>query len=280
MVASAWVNLLELAVKLCGFAVLVPFVWHLTGGWSALVAGGPPGFGSPIGMGSGAVLGLFVLLAPSFAVSPGLVQKTFAARTPRAAAMASLLNGAALAIFAVVPAVLGMATRALRPGLENPELALPVLLRDVVPPWLGALGLAALFAAEVSAIDAVLFMLATSLSKDLYKAFVAPDASEERLLRVSRLTVVGAGTVGVLLAVALPSVVAALKAFYGVMTAVLFVPLLAGLVLERATARQARRAVLLALGAWLGLQLAASHAPAWLPTAAALIAAAASFLIP
>jgi Na+/proline symporter len=35
--------------------------------------------------------------------------------------------------------------------------------------WVGALGLAAVFSAEVSAADAVLFMVATSLSQDLYK---------------------------------------------------------------------------------------------------------------
>ena len=57
----------------------------------------------------------------------------------------------------------------------------------------GAFGLAAVFSAEVSAADAVLFMLTTSLSQDLYRRFVNRSASDARLLRVTRLT---AGPVG------------------------------------------------------------------------------------
>ena len=43
-------------------------------------------------------------------------------------------------------------------------------LGRVLAPWLGGLGLAALFAAELSSADAILFMLSTSLSRDLYQA--------------------------------------------------------------------------------------------------------------
>jgi SSS family solute:Na+ symporter len=107
----------------------------------------------------------------------------------------------------------------------------------------GSLGLAALFAAEISTADAVLFMLSTSLAQDLYRTFVDPGADDARLLRVSRLTAVGAGLTGVAVAVVLPSVADALKAFYGVMTVALFVPVLAGLLLPRTRAADARRGI-------------------------------------
>jgi len=48
-------------------------------------------------------------------------------------------NALALAGFAFVPAVLGMAMRALQPDLSNSELALPRLTTDVLPPWIGGL---------------------------------------------------------------------------------------------------------------------------------------------
>ena len=44
-----------------------------------------------------------------------------------------------------------------------------MLLMHGVPAVVGAIGLAAVFSAEISAADAVLFMLTTSLSQDLYK---------------------------------------------------------------------------------------------------------------
>jgi SSS family solute:Na+ symporter len=278
LLASVWVNVLELGVLLAGFILAVPYAMRAAGGWPALAAAGAdPAYGSLTGMGWGGILGLVVIFVPSFIVSPGLIQKTFGARTAAGARGAALLNAAALAAFAFIPPLLGMSARALRPGLSNPELALPSLLTlpEVLPPWLGALGLAALFAAEISTADAILFMLSTSLSQDLYKSFLNPGADDRTLLRVSRWTSVAAGALGVGLAMLLPTVVDALKTFYGILTATLFVPLLAGLLWTRPTARHARAAVVVSLlvvvasRAW----LSGSPLVSWLPFAAAIVAA-------
>jgi SSS family solute:Na+ symporter len=250
LVAAVSVNIIELVVRLIGLGLALAFAWGAAGGWSGLSAAEGPSFGA-----SGA-LGLALALVPSFVVSPGLVQKTFGARDAGAARRAALWNGPALAAFAFVPALLGIAAAATRPGLPNPELALPVLLAEVLPPWLGAFGLAALFAAEVSTADAVLFMLSTSLGKDLYKTFLRPAASDADLLRVSRWTSVGAGLLGIVLAILLPSVVAALKGFYSLMAVALFAPVLVGLWARRPGPGHARAAIASALlaffaGSWL-----------------------------
>ena len=283
LLAAAWVNLLELVMLLLGFLVALPFAWNAAGGWAGLsMAAGPEPavtYGSFFGMGGPLLLGLFVTFVPSFAVSPGLVQKTYGARSADAARAAVLWNAVALAAFAFVPALLGMAARATRPALANSELALPTLLAEVLPPWVGGLGLAALFAAEISTADAVLFMLSTSLSQDLYRTFVDPGADDARLLRVGRWTAVGAGTLGIALALVLPSVADALKAFYGIMTVALFVPLVWGLLDRRPGARVARTAVLAAIAAALvGLwALRGDAARAWLPYAAGMGASALVF---
>jgi SSS family solute:Na+ symporter len=283
LLAAAWVNLLELAMLLVGFLVALPFAWRAAGGWSGLsTAAGldaAAAYGSPFGMGGALLLGLVVTFVPSFAVSPGLVQKTYGARSGASARAAVLWNALALAAFALVPALLGMAARATRPGLANPELALPALLAEVLPPWVGGLGLAALFAAEISTADAVLFMLSTSLSQDLYRTFVDPGADDARLLRVGRLTAVGAGTLGIALALVLPSVAEALKAFYGIMTVALFVPLVWGLLDARPSARVAKGAVVAAIVATVAVLLAlrGAAARAWLPYAAGMTASALVF---
>ncbi|HEX9188744.1 MAG TPA: sodium:solute symporter family protein [Vicinamibacteria bacterium] len=274
LLASAWVNLLQLATLLAGFALALPFAWRAAGGWEGMRAAAGPeaasSYGGFTGMGLAGILGLAVVFVPSFFVSPGLIQKTFGARSASAARWASLGNAAALAAFAFVPALLGMAMRAAEPGLANPELALPRLTTDVLPPWLGGLALAALFAAEISTADAVLFMLATSLSRDLFQALLRPKATDAELLRVGRLAAAGGGALGVLLALVLPSVATALKLFYGVMTAALFMPLVVGLLSRRPGAAHARVAIVLSIVAT-GLLLFALEgrpAGAWLPSVA------------
>jgi SSS family solute:Na+ symporter len=278
LVASVWVNLIELVMLLVGFALAVVFAWFAVGGWPRLSVAGGPGYTDGFGMGPGPILGLLLILGPSFMVSPGLVQKTYGAKSAGAARSAVLWNAAALAAFAFIPPLLGMAARVLHPQLVNPELALPLLMRsDALPPWLGGLGLAALFAAEISTADAVLFMLSTSLAQDLYRTFLNPGADDALLLRVSRWTSFGAGCVGALLAVVLPSVVDALKSFYGILTAALFVPLVAGLLSDRPRAVHARAAVVLAVGTYLTAQLLArgSAVAAWAPQAGAMAVATA-----
>jgi SSS family solute:Na+ symporter len=234
LLTSAWVNMVQLAVLLLGFGVALPMTLGAAGGWEAFVAataeyddywnfweGGRSGWT------------YLALLGPAFIVSPGLLQKIFGARSDRTVVAGVALNAAILLAFAVVPPLLGMLARVLHPALPNPELALPTLLTRDLPPLLGSLGLAALFSAEVSSADAILFMLATSLSQDLYRGFVRPRASDADVLRVARFAAVGGGAAGVLLAIVSPTVIGALSIFYSVMSVSLFVPVIVGLIDRR-----------------------------------------------
>jgi SSS family solute:Na+ symporter len=129
----------------------------------------------------------------------------------------------------LAPPVFGLIAHTLDPALADSEQALMLVLAAGLPTLLGSLGLAAVFSAEISSADAILFMLATSLSKDLYKRFVRPDASDRAVLRVARGAAVAGGGLAILLALVLPSVIDALTVFYTLMAVCLFVPVVAGL---------------------------------------------------
>ncbi|MEI6246049.1 MAG: sodium:solute symporter family protein, partial [Acidobacteriota bacterium] len=162
-------------------------------------------------------------------------------------------------LYAILPALLGMIARQAFPALENPELALPTVLRQLLPWWLGALLLGAVFSAELSAGDAVLFMLSTSLGKDLYQSVINPSATEDQLLRVTRWTSVLAGIGGTALAMVLPTVVSALTAFYGMLTVVLLTPLVAGLYFKFPTAFAALVTMSVSVVATVAIDFATAH---------------------
>ena len=149
------------------------------------------------------------------------------------------LNTGVLLVFAAVPPLLGMFARAAFPDLPDHDLALPTLLMESLPPLVGALGLAALFSAEVSSSDAILFMLSTSLSQDLYRRFVRPSATDSDILRVARWAAVCGGALGTSLAIVSESIAGALSFFYTLLTVSLFVPVIAGLYLRRLSAPEA-----------------------------------------
>ena len=217
-----------------------------------------------------------VLLAPAFIVSPGILQKIFGARDVRTVRLGVSACAVALMLFAILPPMLGMVAHAVAPGLEDAETALPVILTEGVPAWVGLLGLAAVLSAEISSADAILFMLSTSLSKDLYKRFVKPGATDRQVLTVARGAAVAGGLAGVVLAVVIPSVVGALTIFYSLLSVSLFVPVVAGLHSRRPGPGEALAAA--AGGVAVLLVVRSAGFGGWLPPAAwGLLAAGAAF---
>jgi SSS family solute:Na+ symporter len=172
-----------------------------------------------------------------------------------------------------------MSARVLHPDLPSRELALPYLFMHDLPFWVGALGLAAVFSAEISAADAVLFMLATSLSQDLYKRFVNPGASDRQVLRVARSASIAGGIAAVVVAMQSETIVDALKVFYTLVGVSLFVPIVAGLYLRRPTPVDALAAIAGGVVTVVAVQLGNDGKPIGLftPDMLGLAAAAAAF---
>jgi solute:Na+ symporter, SSS family len=243
LLSSAFVNVVQLSVKVLGFAVALPLVLHQVGGLSALRTSiADPAMWNPWQHGASGWM-YVAMLVPNFVVSPGLLQKIYGARDDRAVRVGVGLNAACLLVYALAPTLIGMAAQVLHPGLTNRELALPTIFMDDLPFWVGALGLAAVFSAEVSAADAVLFMLATSLSQDLYKRMVNRSATDQQVLFVARAASIVGGTLAVGVAFVSQTIIDALSIFYTMIAVSLFVPILAGLYWRRAKPLDALAAI-------------------------------------
>jgi solute:Na+ symporter, SSS family len=237
LLSSAWVNAVQLGVLLVGLIVAVPLALSAAGGFAGIAstAGLAPTFWDPFfSSGPGSGYAFLALLGPGFVISPGLVQKAYGAESQRAVRLGIAAAGLAQLLFAFVPLLLGLAARHLHPDLTVRDLVLPTLLVESLPWFIGTVALAAVFSAEVSTCDAILFMLSTSLSQDLYKRFVNRRASDPQVLWVARAAALVGGLAGVVLAVQLQSVISALTIFYSLLGVSLFVPIVAGLYVSRA----------------------------------------------
>ena len=238
------VNILQLAVKLSGFAIALFFLLNQ-------VKPGALDFGTP--QFAGNELKYLATLGPAFIISPGILQKLFGAKDEKTVKIGAAINGIGLLLFAAVPAVLGLIARVQFPGLEKTETALPMLLTNSLPFALGALLMAAVFAAELSAADALLFVLTTSLSKDLYKGYVNPAATGDQLVRVARFSAILCGALAALLAVKLETVYSALSIFYTLLTAALMLPLIVGLYSKKVGANAALTAMFVSVSVTFGV---------------------------
>jgi len=236
LLASAWVNMVQLAVLVVGLVWAVAVAGARVGGLDGVLATVPAAseftnFVHSTGPG----WHYMFFLVPAFMVSPGLLQKVYGARDVRTVRFGVGAAGLLLLGFAIVPVLLGMYARVWDGSLIGAatDHALPLVLTLGLPLGLGILGLAAVLSAELSSADAVLFMLSTSLSEDLYRRFVRPGASDAELLRVARLGAIAGGALGTILAIWLGSVIASLKIFYSLLAVSLFVPIIGGLFWRR-----------------------------------------------
>ena len=243
LLTSAWVNMVQLVVLLLGFAIGVPLALSIAGGWEAVVAAAPTPEYLDFWAGSGSGIILVALIVPAFIISPGLLQKAYGASSERVLRIGIGVQGLVLLVFALAPPLLGMIARVYIPDLEQVEFAVPTVLTLGLPTVFGALGLAAVFSAEVSSADAILFMLSTSLSKDLYKRYVAPEATDGQVLRVARYAAITGGILGILLAIIIPTVIDSLRVFYSVLSVSLFVPIAFGLHTRQAGVPEALSAI-------------------------------------
>jgi SSS family solute:Na+ symporter len=140
----------------------------------------------------GIFFGLGVVLGPAYWIgNQAIVQRSLGART-EFDAKASYIWGALLKnLLPVVIAVPGLIALAKFPDLRSGDDAIPTLVASVMPVGFRGVFLAAFMAALMSSVDSYLNSAATLLTHDVYRRFLNPGASDERLLGIGRFVTAG-----------------------------------------------------------------------------------------
>ncbi len=161
--------------------------------------------------------------------APDLMQRIFASKDESTAKKSSLLAGLSYYTVGVISMLIGAAAYILFPGLDDPELAYPMLIKGVLPVGIAGIVLAGLMAAVMSNADSMLLAPATVAAKNIIRDLFKPDMSDRGLLAVSRATVLAIGLAAIAAALARAEVLYWLILAFDVLFAALFVPLTLGL---------------------------------------------------
>ena len=147
-------------------------------------------------------MGLGIVLSTAyFSSNQAVIQRVLGARSEWDAKASMLLAAFLKLLIPVLVLLPGLAALALYPELENPDEAVPKLVRELLPPGLAGLVFAAFFAALMSSVDSYLNSATTIIISDGYKpaarAFIGADPDDRGLLILSRvltgLLIVAAG---------------------------------------------------------------------------------------
>ena len=187
--------------------IAAPYLFLQAGGWTGLHTALPPeyfqvlgnyridahGLRQSAGVGLTRALEFFVPVLLLMLGNQVMYQKFFSARSARDARLSVVgwvLGTVLLETLIVAIAVFG---RALYPTGEvalHPREIIPYTARHGLPAVMGAVLLGAVFAKVISTASNYLFSPATNLVNDVFVRYIAPGASNKRVLIVSRLSVV------------------------------------------------------------------------------------------
>ena len=210
------------------FGGLALLLSHL-GGWSGLKAClSPEQFAFPLSsqFGGYELAKYLLLVGLTYVVGPDMYSRLFCAKDGKTARASVFWTALLIIPFAVGITLIGMGASALFPQI-SPEQALPMVMMEVLPPFLGSIVLAALLCAVMSSADTCLLSASTILTVDIIGRF-KPSLSQEKILSLSRWGIVVLGLCSLILALTLKGIISALLFAYTIYTCGLILPVIAG----------------------------------------------------
>lgn len=243
--AVIYTDAVQWLVLLGGLIVItIPAALYELGGFSALKAALPPEFFTLTNITWVQFLNWMVTIIPIWLVGMTLYQRMYACKDEAAAKKAWYIAGIfEYPVMAFAGVFLGMCARVAFPTAEA-EMALPMLIRDVLPAGVAGVVIASYFSAIMSTSDSCMMAASGNFLNDIIERFWLKSEKDRESVKYSMLITLIVGVLAVLLAVQFTMVLDAVLYAYAFMVAGLFVPTLGAYFWEKSSPTGAIAAML------------------------------------
>jgi sodium/proline symporter len=195
MIVSLTVVPIAGLVKLGGFAPISAAIAHI--GPKATLFGGAQGVAALLTVLSGLSWGL------GYLAMPHLLTRFMSMRDP-----GKIRQGGIIALVWAIPSftggimigLVGLGLMGHLYKLPDPDMLMPFLAEQLLPPWLAGIVISGAIAAMMSTADSQLLVLTSAVGEDVYHKALGNKPSEQDLVRISRIVVFGVGLAGCILA--------------------------------------------------------------------------------
>jgi len=172
------------------------------------------------------LLTYLLIIGSTYVVGPDIYSRLFCAKDGRTARKSVFFAAGLLIPVALMIVLIGMGALVLFPQI-TPEQAFPVVIKNLFPPFLGGLVLAALISAVMSSADKTVLSASIILTRDIF-GFFKPAADEKAFINILRLSILILGLIALALALALQGVISALLFAYTIYTCGVIIPVIMG----------------------------------------------------
>ena len=204
---------------------------NMGGGWENVVANHPdpevlsfPGGLLSAGFATTALW--FIAATPGMMTNQMTLQRVCAANSAKNARRTLIIGGILIAGIELWVVIVGNVVRVLNPTIDG-EMASGWFLTQI-PTWTLALFSGFIATTIISTADSALQSVSVNLTEDIYRQFINPQASNKKLLSVSRICTVGVAVAATALAIAFPRVLDLIVASYAYSASGLLVPIYCG----------------------------------------------------
>ena len=210
----------------------LPFAYIEVGGWSAMQSQLPPEFFSLTNIKPSQFINWLVTIVPIWFIAMTLYQRIYASRSVKEARKAWFFAGLLeYPVIAFIGVTLGMMSRMLFPDVE-PEMGLPLLIKQALPIGVTGVVIASYFSAIMSTADSCLIASSGNVVNDILDRYFFRTLSHKQHIRLSQFATLAIGALTLIIAASFETVLEIILHAYSFMVAGLFIPTLAALTMK------------------------------------------------
>ncbi|MBI9071896.1 MAG: sodium:solute symporter family protein [Melioribacteraceae bacterium] len=226
--AVIYTDTIQWIVLLAGLIFFgIPFSYVAVGGWEVISQQLPSEYFSLTNISAIQLINWFFTIIPIWFIAMTLYQRIYACKNEKEAKKAFFIAGIfEYPIMAFMGVLLGMMARVMFPEAE-PEMGMPMLLRNVLPAGVAGIVVAAYFSAIMSTADSCLIASSGNIVNDIIEKYFIKRADHKFIMRLSQAVTMIIGVVTVLIAGYFSTVLEIILHAYSFMVGGLFIPTLA-----------------------------------------------------
>ena len=146
----------------------------------------------------------FIAIGLPFMGVPQLLVRFMSARDDGEIRKARIMSLAVILVFTSGAVTVGVAGRALFPGLDDPERIFFVLSNNLFPPIIAGVLLVVVLSAIMSTVDSLLLLSSSAVVRDTYQKIMKSDDSEESLAKYGKILTIAVGLIAVAIGIQEP----------------------------------------------------------------------------
>lgn len=192
-VAVVWTDSIQAIVLFVGFFLMAGVALYQADGIQAIASAQPElnqSFLSIDKIGLVHSLSLFFAVLVGVLVAPSFRQRIYSGKHVKSIRQSFYLSGGLYLVFAILPAIIGMAAYKLNPALENSAFSFPYMAFELLPFGLAALVIIAGLSATISSASSDALAAVSVLIRDIYSLVFKRMPHAKDVVKLSRIGLV------------------------------------------------------------------------------------------